>query len=106
MLHVRERLEPFVLRSVRNEAEALTVGVDVLVVDDDTSFLTGELIADLRAAGVAVIGIYEPGPSDPEGYGATYLRYLDVHVIAPAGIGPARLASLVRLTAESRQDIT
>ncbi|MCB1247312.1 MAG: hypothetical protein KDB69_08605, partial [Acidimicrobiia bacterium] len=62
-----DRLHRFVLdhggATVRarplSHEHALSVSVDVLFIDDVCSFLTPKLVADLRSAGVAVVGVFD-----------------------------------------------
>ena len=59
-LHVRNHVRGTRILVVRDERMAIEEPLDVLIVDDETSFLTGDLVELLRAKGVRLIGVHDP----------------------------------------------
>ena len=78
--------------TVLTAADARAEGCDVLVVDDITSFLTPALVADARAAGRAVLGVFDP--DDPHGKGD--LVDAGVDALVGADTDPADLVATIR----------
>ena len=59
-LHVRNHVRGTRILVVRDERMAVEEPLDVLIVDDETSFLTGDLVELLRAKGVRLVGVHDP----------------------------------------------
>ena len=87
--HVRDHAAGVALRVVRDSRVALEEHVDVLVVDDETSFLDAAFLGALRERRVTVAGVYDPTEADA--HGEAVLRRLGVDVVVPATLAPEDL---------------
>ncbi|MDQ3569789.1 MAG: hypothetical protein M3396_04045 [Actinomycetota bacterium] len=92
--YVRDHVGGVSLRLVRDSRMALEEHVDVLIVDDETSFLTPPFVASLRERGVKVVGLHDA--SDVEGHGRTLLERLGVDRALPATLVPEELLEQLR----------
>lgn len=87
--HCRDHVADTVVRVVRDARDALEEPVEVLVVDDDTSYLSAPFVVRLRERGVVTVGLYEPGEADGHGY--RYLLSVGVDLALPATLPPEEL---------------
>ncbi len=87
--YVRDHVVGVSLRLVRDSRMAVEEHLDVLLVDDETSFLTPSFVASLRERAVKVVGLHDP--SDIEGHGRTLLERLGVDRALPATLAPEDL---------------
>jgi CO dehydrogenase nickel-insertion accessory protein CooC1 len=78
-----------VVRMVRDARDALEEPVEVLVVDDDTSYLSAPFVLRLRDRGVVTVGIYDPDEADGHGY--RYLLSVGVDLALPSTLPPEEL---------------
>jgi hypothetical protein len=78
-----------VVRMVRDARDALEERVEVLVVDDDTSYLSAPFVLRLRDRGVVTVGIYDPDEADGHGY--RYLLSVGVDLALPSTLPPDEL---------------
>ncbi len=92
--HCRDHVVDVVATPVRDRRDAKTGTFDVLVVDDDISWLTGDLVADLHAGGVQIVGVFDPDEAD--GHGARHLERLGVRAVVGADAGAEEILSTVR----------
>ncbi|MGI8683576.1 MAG: hypothetical protein ACR2MO_00475 [Acidimicrobiales bacterium] len=101
--HVRDHVAGISLRLVRDSRMATEEHLDVLVVDNDTSFLSASFVAALRSRGVRILGVYDPGEADLRG--ANALQKLGVDRISPSTLAPEDLlAQLQELVPERGLD--
>lgn len=91
--HCRDHVRGTVVRMVRDARDALEEPVEVLVVDDDTSYLSAPFVVELRERGVVTIGLYDPAESDGHGY--RYLLSVGVDLALPATLPPEELLDAV-----------
>ena len=91
--HLNNHVAGIHLRVLREPQAAAEEHLDVLVVDDVTSFLTRNLLRTLRQQNVRVVGVYDPDAED--GFGARYLDDLGVDLTLPSTISAADLVSAV-----------
>lgn len=87
--HCRDHVADTVVRMVRDARDALEEPVEVLVVDDDTSYLSAPFVLRLRERGVVTVGIYDPDEADSHGY--RYLLSVGVDLALPATLPPDEL---------------
>jgi CO dehydrogenase nickel-insertion accessory protein CooC1 len=77
--------------------------VHLVVLDDETSFLTPAFVATLRERGVKVAGVYDPGESGPQG--PALLARLGVDAMVPSTLTSEELfARLAELAPEASVD--
>ncbi|HUP70370.1 MAG TPA: hypothetical protein VM142_11210 [Acidimicrobiales bacterium] len=91
--YVRDHVVGVALRLVRDSRMALEEHLDVLIVDDDTSFLTPSFVAELRQRGVRTVGVYDPGEGD--GPGETFLQRVGMDRVVASDIEPEDLLELL-----------
>jgi MinD-like ATPase involved in chromosome partitioning or flagellar assembly len=89
-----------IMASIMSAEDALTVGYDVFVADDTTSFLGARFVADVQRRGIAVVGVYDPG--EAEGSGKQRLLDLQVDEVIEADASPIEfLKVLARVSSSS-----
>lgn len=94
-LHVRNHVRGTRILVVRDERMAIEEPLDVLIVDDETSFLSGDLVEMLRARGVRLLGVHDPGDG---GAGEARLNHVGIDVTVAAHSTPEQiLAAIERL---------
>jgi hypothetical protein len=91
--HCRDHVSDTVVRMVRDARDALEEPVEVLVIDDDTSYLSAPFVLRLRERGVVTVGIYDPEEADSHGY--RYLQSVGVDLALPATLPPDELLDAV-----------
>ena len=74
--YVQDHITGLRVRVLR-DPRAIDDTIDVVVIDDSSTFLNRESLRQLREAGVQVIGIYDP--NERQGQGAAHLNRLGVH---------------------------
>ena len=87
--HCRDHVADTVVRVVRDARDALEEPVEVLVLDDDTSYLSAPFVVRLRERGVVTVGLYDPDEADGHGY--RYLLSVGVDLALPATLPPEEL---------------
>ncbi|MCP5028945.1 MAG: tyrosine-protein kinase family protein [Actinomycetia bacterium] len=92
--HIRDHETDVVVRVVRDLDGARHDELDVLVVDDDTSFLSLPLVADLNRQGVGVVGVFDP--HEAEGHGRHHLEQMGVGAQIDGGLDPGLLLHELR----------
>jgi hypothetical protein len=98
--HVRDYVAGVSLRLVRDSRMAMEEHLDVLVVDNDTSFLSPPFVAALRCRGVRILGLFDP--DDPDLAGANALQKLGVDRISPSALSPEDLLAQLQELAPER----
>lgn len=94
-LHVRNHVRGTRVIVVRDERMAIEEPLDVLIVDDETSFLTGDLVELLRAKGVRLLGVHDPSDG---GAGLERLKHVGIDVTLADHSAPEQmLAAIERL---------
>lgn len=97
--HCRDHVAGTVVRMVRDARDALEEPIEVLVVDDDTSYLSAPFVVRLRERGVVTVGLYDPDEADGHGY--RYLLSVGVDLALPSTLPPEELLDAL---AELRPD--
>lgn len=92
-LHVRNHVAGVRVVTVRDERVALDEDLDVLIVEDDTSYLTTDLVDRLRRRGVRLLGIHDP--TDDTGRGEAYLRSVGIDTTIEASRSSAEILHAV-----------
>lgn len=92
-LHVRNHVSGVRVVLVRDERVALDEHLDVLIVEDDTSYLTGDLVDRLRRKGVRLVGIHDP--TDDVARGETFLRSLGIDTTIEATRPPDEILGVI-----------
>ena len=102
--HCRDHEADLTVTLVRDTFD-LTPGVlDVVCVDDDTSWLSVPAMDRCREAGIAVVGLFDPG--DADGHGRLHLDRLGVDRVESSEIGIDALVELVRRAVPGGDDRT
>lgn len=77
--------------------DAAAGDVSVVMIDDDTSWLSPPTVTQMRDAGVVIVGLYDPAEAD--GHGERHLQRLGVDVVVPCTLGTEELLDVVRSVA-------
>lgn len=91
--YVRDHVVGVTLRLVRDSRMAKEEHLDVLIVDDDTSYLTPPFVAALRERGVRIVGVFDD--TQPDTPGAALLQRLGVDRIVAADVAPEDLLAVI-----------
>ncbi len=83
-----------VVTPLHQGTDAFEGAIDVLVVDDDTSWLSAPFMDRAREAGIVVVGLFDP--DDGEGFGLHHLRRLGVDLALRADLDVEELVSVAR----------
>ena len=100
-LHVRNHVRGTRVIVVRDERMAVEEPLDVLIVDDETSFLTGDLVDLLRAKGVRLLGVYEQSDG---GAGIARLSEVGIDVTLAADSTPEQMLAAVERLGDRLDD--
>lgn len=100
--HVRDHVADLVVTPVRDGVDCLERSPGVIVLDDDTSWVSVPFLTRAREAGAVVIGIFDPAETD--GHGHSYLQRLGVDHIASAATSCDDLVELIRAVRPVRAD--
>lgn len=95
--HCRDHVADINASLLRDGLDATSGEVSVVMLDDDTSWLSLPLLDQMREAGVVVLGLYDPAESD--GHGERHLQRLGVDVVVPCTLGAEELVEIVRSVA-------
>ncbi|MEZ5342962.1 MAG: hypothetical protein R2706_16415 [Acidimicrobiales bacterium] len=98
--HCRDHASDVAIRLIRDGREALEAGIDVVVVDDDTSWLSAPVVAGTRDNAITIVGLFDPNESD--GHGRRHLQRLGIDVTLSADLGPDELLSALRVLRPDR----
>lgn len=82
--HVRDHVAGVRVQILREPRMALELDLDVVVIDDVSSFLTRDKVVRLREKGTRVVGVYDP--EGHEGLGISFLENLGVDLSLPSTI--------------------
>lgn len=91
--HVRDHVAGVRVQILREPRMALELNLDVVVIDDVSSFLTRDKVVRLREKGTRVVGIYDE--EGTEGLGITFLENLGVDLSLPSNISPEEMINAV-----------
>ena len=92
--HCRDYVADVAIELVRDGRQALDRSVSVIVLDDDTSWLSTPFLTGAREQGIPVIGLYDPLESD--GHGLRHLERLGVDAVLSAAIPTEQLLETIR----------
>ena len=95
--HCRDHVADVNATLLRDALDAGAGGVSIVMLDDDTSWLSAPALDQMRESGVVVIGLYDPTESD--GHGERHLQRLGVDVVVPCDLGAEDLVEIVRSVA-------
>jgi|GEM_PF-1149648 Mrp family chromosome partitioning ATPase len=91
--HVRDHVAGVRVQILREPRMALELDLDVVVIDDVSSFLTRDKVVRLREKGTRVVGIYDE--EGHEGLGVQFLENLGVDLSLPSNISPEEMINAV-----------
>lgn len=100
---VRDHESDIVVELVRDRHQALADPVDIVVVDDDTSWINRPVVSSLVEAGKKVVGVFDP--LDGDGYGEKFLRENGIDLVVPADLPTESLIGFLRQHRPNRQQI-
>lgn len=92
--HCRDHSDQVAIRLVRDSSEALDSGVDLVIVDDDTSWLSAPFVVAARDRAISIVGVFDAEESD--GHGRRFLQRLGIDVVQDSSVGPEELLTLVQ----------
>lgn len=95
--HCRDHVADISPSLLRDGLDATSGENSVVMLDDDTSWLSLPILNQLRELGIVLIGIYDPAESD--GHGERHLRRLGVDVVAPCTLTSEELVEIIRSVA-------
>lgn len=99
--HCRDHVADVSIALVRDGLDANDSGLDVVVLDDDTSWLSIPLLTQLRESGIVVVGLYDPLEAD--GHGERHLQRLGVDAVLPCSLAVEDLLDALRSMAPDRE---
>ncbi len=92
--HCRDYVADVAVQLVRDGRQALDPSISVVVLDDDTSWLSAPFLSSARERGIAVIGLYDPLEAD--GHGRRHLQRLGVDAVISASLATEELLETIR----------
>ena len=92
--HCRDHVADMAIALLHDGRDGFVGGVQVVVVDDDTSWLSVPFVSQAGDLGIQVIGIFDPLDSD--GHGRHHLERLGVTTVVESSIGSEELIDLIR----------
>lgn len=92
--HCRDHVADVSVTLVRDARDALEGNLDVVILDDDTSWLSAPFVASARESKLSVIGFYDPLESD--GHGQRHLQHLGIDSTVPASLSTEGTVDLIR----------
>ena len=95
--YVQDHITGLRVRVLR-DPRAIDDTIDVVIIDDSSTFLNRESLRQLREVGVHVIGIYDP--TEHQGQGQAYLNRLGIADVASAELLASQLVELIREVAK------
>lgn len=99
--YVQDHITGLRVRVLR-DPRAIDDSIDVVIIDDSSTFLNRESLRQLRDVGVHVIGIYDP--AEHQGQGQAYLNRLGIADVASAELLASQLVELIREVAREPED--
>ncbi|NNF56026.1 MAG: hypothetical protein HKN03_16490 [Acidimicrobiales bacterium] len=91
---VRDHESDVVVELVRDRHQAMADLVDIVIVDDDTSWINAGVVSSLHGAGKCVVGMFDPTEGD--GYGQDFLRENGIHRVVRADLPTDALIAFLR----------
>ncbi len=79
---------------VRDVSEAFDLGIEIVLVDDETSWLSPPFLDRSKTAGLPVIGLFRPQEAD--GHGRSFLERMGVGCALPSDVEPEDLVEVIR----------
>lgn len=92
--HCRDHVADLVVTLLHDGREAIDGRVDLVVADDDTSWLSASFVTRTRELGVSVIALFDPEEAD--GFGRQHLERLGISCAVPATVEIEELVDLIR----------
>lgn len=92
--HCRDYVADIAVLLVRDGRQALGPSISVVILDDDTSWLSAPFLTTARERNIAVIGLYDPLEAD--GHGQRHLQRLGVDAVLSSDIATEDLLEAVR----------
>jgi hypothetical protein len=97
--YVQDHITGLRVRVLR-DPRAIDDSIDVIIIDDSSTFLNRESLRQIREAGVQVIGIYDP--NEHQGQGQAHMNQLGIADVASAELLASQLVELIQeVTKES-----
>jgi hypothetical protein len=100
---VRDHESDIIVELVRDRHQAMADAVEIVVVDDDTSWITRPVVSGLNEVGKLVVGVFDPAEGD--GFGERFLRQNGIHLVVPSDLPTERLIDFLRQHRPDRQQI-
>ncbi|MEM8926063.1 MAG: hypothetical protein AAGD35_21365 [Actinomycetota bacterium] len=91
--YVQDHITGLRVRILR-DPRAIDDTIDVVIIDDSSTFLNRESLRQLEDAGVHVIGIYDP--NEHQGQGQAHLNQLGIADVASAELTASQLVQLIQ----------
>ncbi|MEM7337688.1 MAG: hypothetical protein AAF467_03505 [Actinomycetota bacterium] len=91
--YVQDHITGLRVRVLR-DPRAIDDSIDVVIIDDSSTFLNRESLRQLDEAGVHIIGIYDP--SEDQGEGQAHLNRLGIADVASAELMASQLVQLIQ----------
>ncbi|MCP3988667.1 MAG: hypothetical protein GY724_06325 [Actinomycetia bacterium] len=91
--YVQDHITGLRVRVLR-DPRAIDDSIDVVIIDDSSTFLNRESLRQLHDAGVQVIGIYDP--NEHQGQGQAHLNRLGIADVASAELMASQLVQLIQ----------
>ncbi len=99
--YVQDHITGLRVRVLR-DPRAIDDSIDVVIIDDSSTFLNRESLRQLREAGVQIIGIYDP--SEHQGQGQAHLNRLGIADVASAELMASQLVQLIQEVTKDLDD--
>ena len=91
--YVQDHITGLKVRVLR-DPRAIDDSIDVVIIDDSSTFLNRESLRQLSEAGVHVVGIYDP--NEHQGQGQAHLNRLGIADVASAELMASQLVQLIQ----------
>lgn len=91
--YVQDHITGLRVRVLR-DPRAIDESIDVVIIDDSSTFLNRESLRQLEDAGVQIIGIYDP--KEHQGQGQAHLNRLGIADVASAELMASQLVQLIQ----------
>ena len=90
---MRDHVAGIRVQILREPRLALELDLDVVIIDDTSSFLTKDKVVLLREKGTRVVGVYYS--LEQEGLGQEFLEKLDIDLALPSTISPEEMINAI-----------
>ena len=91
--HVRDHVAGIRVQILREPRLALELDLDVVIIDDTSSFLTRDKVVRLREKGTRVVGVFDA--LEQEGLGPAFLEKLGIDLSLPSTISPEEMINAI-----------